>query len=148
MEAINIFVLIIITVFGILQIILFFKIWGMTDDIREMKNKYMNDKYSRTIEGSVEIKEKQPVIKPFAKDTPKESSPKNELSTKDNATPVVDISPDMNIEKVDLESEDFKKLINRWKVLKKRGFTQQAVNEYIEKTSLSINDAEKFIEEL
>ena len=148
MEAINIFVLIIITVFGILQIILFFKIWGMTDDIREMKNKYMNDKYSRTIEGSVEIKEKQPVIKPFAKGTPKESSPKNELSTKDNVTPAVDISPDMKMEKVDLESEDFKKLINRWKVLKQRGFTQQAVNEYIEKTSLSINDAEKFIEEL
>lgn len=148
METINALVLIIIIVFGILQIILFFKIWGMTDDIREMKNKYMNDRYSRTIEGSVEIKEKQPIIKPLAKDTPKESSPKNELSTKDNVTPAVDISPDMKIEKVDLESEDFKKLINRWKVLKKRGFTQQAVNEYIEKTSLSINDAEKFIEEL
>ena len=29
---------IIIIVFGILQIILFFKIWGMTNDVREIKN--------------------------------------------------------------------------------------------------------------
>lgn len=32
---------IIIVVFGILQLILFFKIWGMTNDIREIKNKYL-----------------------------------------------------------------------------------------------------------
>ena len=44
------FVSIIIIVFGILQIILFFKLWGMTNDIREMKNKYMDDQYKRTIE--------------------------------------------------------------------------------------------------
>ncbi len=31
---------IIIIVFGILQIILFFKIWGMTNDIEKIKNKY------------------------------------------------------------------------------------------------------------
>lgn len=29
-------------VFGILQIILFFKLWGMTNDIRDIKNKYLN----------------------------------------------------------------------------------------------------------
>lgn len=28
--------------FGILQIILFFKIWGMTNDIREIKEKYLS----------------------------------------------------------------------------------------------------------
>lgn len=37
---------IILIVFGILQIILFFKIWGMTNDIREMKNKYINSPVS------------------------------------------------------------------------------------------------------
>lgn len=30
-------------VFGVLQIILFFKMWGMTNDIREMRNKYLKD---------------------------------------------------------------------------------------------------------
>lgn len=28
--------------FGILQIVLFFKIWGMTNDIREIKEKYLS----------------------------------------------------------------------------------------------------------
>lgn len=32
---------IIIIVFGILQIILFFKIWGMTNDVKAIKNKYL-----------------------------------------------------------------------------------------------------------
>lgn len=32
---------IILIVFGVLQIILFFKIWGMTNDIKELKNRYL-----------------------------------------------------------------------------------------------------------
>ena len=35
------FVGIIIIVFGILQIILFFKLWGMTNDIKKMKNEFV-----------------------------------------------------------------------------------------------------------
>nr|DAE18560.1 MAG TPA: hypothetical protein [Myoviridae sp. ctxym25] len=139
------FVSIIIIVFGILQIILFFKLWGMTNDIREMKNKYMDDQYKRTIEGSVEVRDKRP-IQPLEKDIKKEISPKSELLIKKDTTPTTDVRPD--VKEIDLESEDFKKLLNRWAVLKKRGFTQQAINEYVEKTSLSIEDAEKFIEEL
>lgn len=38
MMIINI-IYIVILVFGILQIILFFKLWGMTNDVRAMKNK-------------------------------------------------------------------------------------------------------------
>jgi len=33
-----------IAVFGILQIGLFFKLWGMTNDIKDIRNKYVNDK--------------------------------------------------------------------------------------------------------
>lgn len=32
---------IIVVVFGVLQIILFFKIWGMTDDVKQIKNTYL-----------------------------------------------------------------------------------------------------------
>ena len=39
MESITLFVSIVIAVFGILQIILFFKIWGMTNDVKDLKNK-------------------------------------------------------------------------------------------------------------
>lgn len=38
MEDILVFVSIVAVVFGILQIILFFKLWGMTNDVKEMKN--------------------------------------------------------------------------------------------------------------
>ncbi len=40
MESFNIILAIILLVFGILQIILFFKIWGMTNDIRKIKDKF------------------------------------------------------------------------------------------------------------
>lgn len=38
MEGIMLFVSIIIIIFGILQIILFFKVWGMTNDVKKVKN--------------------------------------------------------------------------------------------------------------
>lgn len=34
---------IVLLVFGVLQIILFFKMWGMTNDIKEMRNKYLKE---------------------------------------------------------------------------------------------------------
>lgn len=43
MEGLMIFTGIVMIAFGILQIILFFKIWGMTNDIREIKNKYFSE---------------------------------------------------------------------------------------------------------
>lgn len=38
MEGIALFVSIVIIVFGILQIILFFKLWGMTNDVKKIKS--------------------------------------------------------------------------------------------------------------
>lgn len=40
------FIAIIFIVFGLLQIILFFKIWEMTNDIRDIRNKYITGKAS------------------------------------------------------------------------------------------------------
>lgn len=37
------FLTIVLLIFGVLQIILFFKVWGMTNDIKEMRNKYLKD---------------------------------------------------------------------------------------------------------
>ncbi len=45
---------IIFIVFGVLQIILFFKVWGMTNDIRAMKNKYL---YQDSISTNFDSKE-------------------------------------------------------------------------------------------
>lgn len=52
---------IIFIVFGVLQIILFFKIWGMTDDIREIKNKYINHRSSDSSSNQL-FKERDAVI--------------------------------------------------------------------------------------
>lgn len=46
---------IIILVFGILQLILFFKIWGMTNDIREIKKKYLGSNDNSQIQSSQKI---------------------------------------------------------------------------------------------
>ena len=37
------FLTIILLIFGLLQIILFFKVWGMTNDKKEIRNKYLKD---------------------------------------------------------------------------------------------------------
>lgn len=39
----NDFLAIILLISGVLQIILFFKVWGMTNNIREMRDKYLKD---------------------------------------------------------------------------------------------------------
>ena len=41
MEGITLLVSIILIVFGVLQIILFFKLWGMTNDIRKLKDHFV-----------------------------------------------------------------------------------------------------------
>lgn len=37
------FLTIVLLIFGVLQIILFFKVWGMTNDIRGIRDKYLKD---------------------------------------------------------------------------------------------------------
>lgn len=39
------FMAIVFLVFGILQIILFFKVWGMTNDVKKIKNKLYEDDF-------------------------------------------------------------------------------------------------------
>lgn len=39
----EILISVVFLVFGVLQIILFFKIWGMTDDIKSIKEKYLKE---------------------------------------------------------------------------------------------------------
>jgi len=40
---------IILLIFGVLQIILFFKIWGMCNDVRELKKEFVKEKKSHEI---------------------------------------------------------------------------------------------------
>lgn len=49
MEGLFSFAGLIMIVFGILQIILFFKLWGMTNDIKAIKNKYFESSTNNSI---------------------------------------------------------------------------------------------------
>lgn len=146
---------IIIIVFGILQIILFFKIWGMTNDIREIKNKYINIDYTGIIQDIREIKNQYMQKKdnntqlPFQKKEIKIESKNSSYSNDENTSiPITVQRKIIKIEDIDTENEDLKKSINKWIILKKRGFIQQAIKECIEQTSLSEEDANKFISNL
>lgn len=58
MEGMFTFVGIIIIVFGVLQIILFFKMWGMTNKVSSIENKLKNQKHSYEFYMISEEKEK------------------------------------------------------------------------------------------
>lgn len=144
---------IIIIVFGVLQIILFFKIWGMTNDVKEMKNKFVSEEYSKIASDIRSIKD-QYLKSTIGSEThtDQESNKIKSAKTVPQNKPILEdktIPAEIDkVEEIDIESEDFQKLIRRWRVLKKKGFTQQAINEYMEKTSLPLEDAQKFIDEL
>lgn len=53
---------VILIVFGVLQIVLFFKIWGMTNDIRKIKEKYLGDIIQKDIVSQKSIVEVNPKI--------------------------------------------------------------------------------------
>lgn len=53
---------IVLFIFGILQIILFFKLWGMTDDIRAIKDKYLNPQAQEIPETYVDPKNESPIL--------------------------------------------------------------------------------------
>ncbi len=58
------FITLVLIVFGILQIILFFKIWGMTDNVKEMRDYFLSGKDATEMEyeeskAEEEIKKKE-----------------------------------------------------------------------------------------
>ncbi|WP_291104402.1 MULTISPECIES: hypothetical protein [unclassified Dysgonomonas] len=54
MENINVFLTVILLVFGVLQIILFFKIWGMTNNTMELNQKIIpQEKYDAIKEAKI-----------------------------------------------------------------------------------------------
>ena len=54
MERISLFVSIVIIVFGVLQIILFFKLWGMTNNVKKIANK-LNSRISWNDQIQIEL---------------------------------------------------------------------------------------------
>ena len=61
------FLTIVLLIFGVLQIILFFKMWGMTNDIKEMRNKYLKDEDAKRRKEAEYVPEINKGIKPMTK---------------------------------------------------------------------------------
>lgn len=147
MEGILNFISIIFIVFGILQIILFFKVWGMTNDVKELKNLYADrskelvssiNRLSDVIKSSIPKEEKQPVKKNIIPEK-KVSEPTQELYKE---------APENELPAIDENSNDFKQHLRKWKILKDKGYIEQAVREYMEYTQLERDFAEDFINNL
>lgn len=61
METTSLLLVVIMMIFGILQIILFFKVWGMTNNVKKIKDKIISPSISTSIIRR-EIKKKNPKI--------------------------------------------------------------------------------------
>lgn len=136
------FLTIVLIIFGVLQIILFFKMWGMTNNVKEIKRRYFEE-----LEINRQKKEALPVsqcvtAEPYIE---KNDVPKNPIAEPVNITKSGNVQvPTRELKHYDIAEKD----INKLKVLKKRGFTEQAVNEFIKISSADKEDAIIFIDSL
>lgn len=139
MENLLTFTGVVMIAFGVLQIILFFKMWGMTNDVKEIKRRYFEE-----LEISKQKRETVPVSQCVTTELyiEKKEVPKNPIAEPINITK----SGNVQVSTRELKHYDLaEKDINKLKVLKKRGFMEQATNEFISLTSASKEDASNYI---
>lgn len=140
------FLTIVLIIFGVLQIILFFKMWGMTNNVKEIKKIYFEELEIR----KKEIHKKEEVQPASPRSEPKQNIEKKNTLQIPPHEPVGKISeeefhvPIQELKHYDIDEKD----INKFKVLKKRGFTEQAINEFIKISSADREDAITFINSL
>ncbi|MBG9217303.1 hypothetical protein [Bacteroides ovatus] len=149
MEALG-FIGVVYLLAGIIQlvilIILIVKFLQLAADVKQLKNSYME----RSKELSSSIKTLSSIIKdlniPKGDDSKKgikegirieekkeeSCNMKNEIHAKEK--PIIDEN-----------SDDFKQHLRKWKILKGKGYTDQAIKEYMEYTKQDMNSAVNFI---
>lgn len=141
MEGITLFVAIVIITFGILQIILFFKIWGMTNDVKELKNLYTEN--SKSLLSSIDR-----LTSAVKNATPKEERIIKKVVPEEKKEVPVYVPPKKELPVIDINRDEYKKKIHKLKVLKDKGFVEQAIKEYMEYTQLEHDSATDFINSL
>lgn len=139
------FLSIVIIVFGVLQIILFFKVWGMTNNVSELRKMY-DDRSEKLISAinavAMEI-QKTKVNK--IENNPKTKIESQECKKEERTEKVHKEELKKELPVIDENSNDFKQHLHKWGVLKKKGFAEQAIKEYMEYTGLEREFAENFI---
>ena len=135
---------------GIIQLIILFvlivKFLQLVADVKQLKNLYTErsrelsssiDKLSSAIKEQSNSKDndKPDVAKDeniVAEQKKEPNKPYNEASAEEGPT-------------VDENSDDFKQHLRKWKILKNKGYTDQAIREYMEYTKRNMNSAVDFI---
>ena len=133
METFTLILAIVCLVFGILQIILFFKVWNMTNNVAGIKALY--EKQNSEMLALLKTKESKGDIKVVAATEIKKESTSAQQIKKERPT-------------IDRSSEEYQRKIKKWNVLKSRGYIEQAVREYMEYTGSEQNEATEFINNL
>lgn len=139
---------IIIIVFGILQIILFFKVWGMTNNVSELRKMY-DDRSEKLISAINRVAREMQKLNSNKVDSRSEMKIASQEGKKEERIEKVhkeEIKRELPV--IDENSNDFKQHLHKWEVLKKKGFVEQAIKEYIKYTGLERKFAEDFINNL
>lgn len=132
---------------GIIQLVIFIvlivKFFQLTTDVKQLKNLYTErshelsssiDKLSSAIKDQNNSKDNDKIkdINNNVTEQIKEDKPQNEVLIEEIPT-------------VDENSDDFKQHLRKWKILKNKGYTEQAIREYMEYTKRDMNSAVDFI---
>ena len=146
METFTLILTIVCLVFGVLQIILFFKVWSMTNNVADIKAMY--EKQNREMLALLKIKALglKEARQHNNKEVKGDAKAVAATEIKKESTPVQQPSKERPV--IDRSSEEYQRNIKKWNVLKSRGYIEQAVREYMEYTGAGLNEATEFINDL
>ena len=135
---------------GIIQlvilIVLIVKFLQLTTDVKQLKNLYTER--SRELSSSIDKLSSAIKEQSNSKDNDKPHVAKDEnivAELKKEPNKPYNEAPAKEVPTVDENSDDFKQHLRKWKILKNKGYTEQAIREYMEYTKRDMNSAVDFI---
>lgn len=136
---------IVMLIFGILQIILFFKIWKMTNDITKLKDEYSGNSKNMldTVNKLVSL-----IKEMNNKNKEHNHTPINPIHKKKEPEILQPIQPKKELPAIDKNSNDYKRMLRKLNILKDKGFIEQAIKEYMDYTQRDYASALEFINKL
>ena len=135
---------------GIIQLIILFvlivKFLQLVADVKQLKNLYTER--SRELSSSIDKLSSAIKEQSNSKDNDKPHVAKDEnivAELKKEPNKPYNEAPAKEVPTVDENSNDFKQHLRKWKILKNKGYTDQAIREYMEYTKRNMNSAVDFI---
>lgn len=135
---------------GIIQlvilIVLIVKFLQLAADVKQLKNLYTER--SRELSSSIDKLSSAIKEQSNSKDNDKPHVAKDEnivAELKKEPNKPYNEAPAKEVPTVDENSNDFKQHLRKWKILKNKGYTDQAIREYMEYTKRNMNSAVDFI---